>query len=70
MSAQSKTTVKDFKVVKRLGKGAFGEVYKVQRISDGEVYAMKKINISRCGRRLELSACGLTSAVFLQNVPS
>ena len=47
MSSQTKTTVKDFKVVKRLGKGAFGEVYKVQRISDGEVYAMKKINISR-----------------------
>lgn len=26
----TRTTIKDFRVVKRLGKGAFGEVYKVR----------------------------------------
>ncbi|CAE7246958.1 Cdk5rap1, partial [Symbiodinium sp. KB8] len=47
----TRTTIKDFRVVKRLGKGAFGEVYKVQRIEDGEVYALKKVNISRMTHR-------------------
>ena len=72
---EKRTGIKDFRVVKRLGKGAFGEVYKVrlldegdscernlswaaslpavfgfpqvQRIEDGEIYALKKVNISR-----------------------
>ena len=35
---------KDFKVIKALGKGAFGEVYLVEKKDDGNLYAMKILN--------------------------
>ena len=36
-------SLKDFEVIKLLGKGSFSEVFKVKRISDGQEYAMKKV---------------------------
>jgi NIMA (never in mitosis gene a)-related kinase len=38
--------LRQFRVQNLLGKGAFGDVYKVVRISDGVTYALKKINIA------------------------
>lgn len=35
--------IKDFEVLSRLGEGAFGQVFKIKRKEDGEVYALKKI---------------------------
>lgn len=32
-----------FQVLKKLGEGAFSEVYKVRRLSDGLEYALKKV---------------------------
>ena len=46
----SYSTLKDFEIMKQIGKGAFGTVYKVKRKRDGEVYAMKSINISKMDR--------------------
>jgi serine/threonine protein kinase len=43
--------LKDFRIKNLLGKGAFGDVYKVQRISDGKTYALKKINIASMDTR-------------------
>lgn len=37
------TTLKDFDVLNKLGEGAFGQVFKVKRKVDGQVYAMKKV---------------------------
>lgn len=31
----------DFQIIKKLGDGAYSSVYKVKRISDGEIYALK-----------------------------
>jgi NIMA (never in mitosis gene a)-related kinase len=36
-------------VLKALGKGSYGTVYKVQRLADGEVYAMKETDLGRMG---------------------
>lgn len=33
----------DFTTLTVLGKGSYGEVFKVRRISDGQEYAMKKV---------------------------
>lgn len=36
-------------MIKPLGKGSYGTVYKVQRLEDGGVYAMKETDLSRMG---------------------
>ena len=33
--------MKDFEVIQKLGSGSFSIVYKVKRISDGQIYALK-----------------------------
>jgi serine/threonine protein kinase len=35
----------DFKTVKFLGKGSYGAVYRVTRLSDGKDYALKEVKI-------------------------
>jgi NIMA (never in mitosis gene a)-related kinase len=39
-------SLKDFEVIKELGKGAFGSVSMVRRKEDGKRYAMKRVRIS------------------------
>lgn len=36
----------DFKILSKLGSGAYSSVYKVQRILDNEIYALKKVNLT------------------------
>lgn len=43
----SPSNMSHFQVVKQVGKGAYGTVYKVIRKSDSKVYAIKVINIGR-----------------------
>lgn len=38
-------SLSDFKILHKLGTGAYSSVYKVQRITDGQIYALKKANI-------------------------
>jgi NIMA (never in mitosis gene a)-related kinase len=38
-------SLKDFEVVRKLGEGAFGQVFMVRRKIDGQTYAMKKVRI-------------------------
>ena len=41
------STMKDFKIIKQVGKGSYGVVYKVKRKSDGNIYAIKTISLSK-----------------------
>lgn len=50
-SEKQRSNAKDFVVQARLGKGAFGTVYKVTRKQDGKFYALKKIAIGKMPRR-------------------
>lgn len=38
-------SLKDFEMMKKLGEGAFGQVYMVKRKRDGQTYAMKKVKL-------------------------
>lgn len=43
---ESEGTIKDFEIISKLGEGSFSMVYKVRRISDDKLYAMKKVKMS------------------------
>eukprot|EP00347_Sterkiella_histriomuscorum_P019924 403339782 len=36
---------KDFTVINKLGEGAYSQVYKVKRLSDNQIYALKKVSL-------------------------
>jgi NIMA (never in mitosis gene a)-related kinase len=40
-------SIKDFEVIGEIGKGAFANVYKVRRIKDSQLYAMKKVFLNK-----------------------
>ena len=39
--------LKDFELIECVGKGSFAKVYKVRRIVDGQIYALKKVNLRK-----------------------
>lgn len=39
-------SLKDFVILSKLGEGAYSSVYKVQRISDSQTYALKKVKMT------------------------
>ena len=45
MQYKRQTGLKDFQIIQKLGDGAYSSVYKVRRIEDGHVYALKKVKI-------------------------
>jgi NIMA (never in mitosis gene a)-related kinase 1/4/5 len=45
------TTIADFQIIKKLGDGAFSSVFSVKRISDGSIYAMKKVKMGKLSER-------------------
>lgn len=49
-------SIKEFKFIKQLGKGAFGKVDLVQRREDGQIYAMKIVKISQLNTKEQENA--------------
>lgn len=43
--SHSSPSLKDFSIITKLGDGSFGTVFKVKRISDGKIYALKKVKM-------------------------
>ena len=40
-----KTVLRDFQIISKLGDGAYSSVFKVRRLEDGLIYALKKVKI-------------------------
>lgn len=65
------TSLKDFKIEKKLGEGAFGTVYKTTRLSDQQVYAIKQVKISNLNDRDKMNALNevrILASIQHQNV--
>ena len=50
------TTLKDFIPLEKLGMGSFGTVYKVKRVTDSAIYAMKKVHIGKLNEKAKNNA--------------
>jgi len=44
-------SLKDFHILAKLGEGAYSKVYKVQRISDNQIYALKRVKIANLSEK-------------------
>ena len=42
-SSGSPTNIKDFIPIQKIGTGSFSSVYKVKRVDDDQIYALKKV---------------------------
>lgn len=45
--ASCSANMNDFTILNKIGTGAFSEVYKVHRKSDGKMYALKKVRLAK-----------------------
>ena len=43
--------VKNFKTLEKLGVGTYSTVYKVKRVSDGKMYALKKVRLPNLSKK-------------------
>lgn len=46
----------DFQFINKLGEGAYSTVYKVRRIVDGNIYALKKVKLLNLSEKEKLNA--------------
>jgi NIMA (never in mitosis gene a)-related kinase len=46
----------DFQIISKLGEGAYSTVYKVRRLVDGNVYALKKVKLLNLSEKEKLNA--------------
>ena len=48
---RKKMSLKDFQFLGKLGEGAYSSVYKVKRMIDNEIYAIKKVKMNNLTER-------------------
>lgn len=44
-------SMRDFIILQKIGDGAYSEVYKVKRMSDGQHYALKKVKMGKLSQK-------------------
>ena len=65
----SKSTLKDFEILTRLGQGSFGTVHKVRRRADNNIYVMKLIPIGQMDSRGQQDAINEVNILASLNHP-
>ena len=51
LNYKKESSFKDFEIKNKLGEGAFSMVYKVRRLSDNKIYAMKKVKLNMLSKK-------------------
>ena len=59
-------SLKDYEILKKLGDGAYSIVYKVKRVSDQEIYALKKVRLLKLKEKEKRNA--LNEIRFLASI--
>ena len=63
-------SISDYIIEKQLGKGAFGSVSKVRKISDGKIYALKNVKIGKLSQKEKESALNEVRLLYSLNNPN
>lgn len=56
LSIYYKMSISDFEVLSKLGDGAYSTVYKVKRVNDGMIYALKKVKMQNLNKKEKKNA--------------
>lgn len=60
------SSLDNFEVMEELGSGTYSTVFKARRITDGKIYAIKKVNISQLNDKEKNNA--LNEITLLSNI--
>ena len=61
--------MEQFKIINKIGEGAYSAVYTVKRIEDGEIYALKKVNIKKLSKKEQANALNEVRILASVNTP-
>lgn len=62
-------SLKDFVIVSKLGEGAYSSVYRVQRIVDSQIYALKKVKMNNLSDKEQENALNEVRILASLNSP-
>jgi len=62
-------SLKDFVIIAKLGEGAYSSVYKVQRIVDSQIYALKKVKMNNLSDKEQENALNEVRILASLNSP-
>ena len=48
--------MEQFKIINKIGEGAYSTVYTVKRIEDDKIYALKKVKINKLNKKEQINA--------------
>lgn len=62
--------MRDFVILDKIGDGAYSEVYKVKRVSDGQIYALKKVKMGKLSQKEKENALNEVRILASIHAPS
>ena len=61
--------MEQFKIINKIGEGAYSTVYTVKRIEDDKIYALKKVKIKKLNKKEQINALNEVRILASVNSP-